>query len=237
MPQHFSSSDHKKFKKLFGIQDTPTKWDIEYTKKLNKYIPYISWIPGLQMIGIWNSLSMNCWKKSSDIDLYIVTSENRMWIVRILITMMFQILRVRKTGSKHAGRFCLSFFSTLKWMDFSKFSLERDPYLFFWTLYFKPILSNNKSYEKFITLNSHHFNLWDFSEIIENNKAYISYSKSTKESNSKLWDILESILKKIFLPKTKKSFQKLWEPFGVIISDTLLKFHDNDIRKNISHKI
>jgi hypothetical protein len=44
------------------------------------------------MVGIGNTISMNCAKSTSDIDLYIVTTPNRMWVVRILITLIFQIL-------------------------------------------------------------------------------------------------------------------------------------------------
>ncbi|MDF1682384.1 MAG: hypothetical protein P1U46_01060 [Patescibacteria group bacterium] len=56
---------------------------------------------------------MNCAKKESDIDLYIVTSDKSMWLNRIIITMIFEVLKVRKTDKKHKDMFCLSFFSTL----------------------------------------------------------------------------------------------------------------------------
>lgn len=45
--------------------------------------------------------------------------------------------------------------------------------------------------------------------------------------------LIDNILKKIFLTKTKHSFLKLNKPYGIIINDNLLKFHDNDIRKDI----
>jgi hypothetical protein len=28
-----------------------------------------------------------------------------------------------------------------------------------------------------------------------------------------------------------ETYEKLWKPWGVVISDTMLKFHDNDQRK------
>jgi hypothetical protein len=52
-----------------------------------------------------------------------------------------------------------------------------------------------------------------------------------------LWDVCEKLFRKIFLPRTKKSFQKLWKPFWVIISDDILKFHDKDKRKEIRDTI
>jgi predicted nucleotidyltransferase len=45
---------------------------------------------------------MNSSTKESDIDLLIVTDNNRLWFVRILVTFIFQILGVRKTDKHHA---------------------------------------------------------------------------------------------------------------------------------------
>ena len=84
------------FKDIFQVSENPGKIEKIFYKKFEKYMKFISWIPGLRMVGIWNTISMNCAKSSSDIDLYIVTAPNRMWLVRILITFIFQILRVRK---------------------------------------------------------------------------------------------------------------------------------------------
>lgn len=44
--------------------------------------------------------------------------------------------------------------------------------------------------------------------------------------------LFESIIKKLWLPRTLKTYDKLGKPWGVVISDTMLKFHDNDQRKN-----
>jgi len=55
-------------------------------------LEFIKWIPGLRMVGIGNSVSMNSASKNSDIDLFIVTDKNRMWLVRILVTLIFQVL-------------------------------------------------------------------------------------------------------------------------------------------------
>lgn len=231
--QKFTSDQHDKFKEYFNIKDTPWKWDGIYLEKTQKYIPYISWIPGIMMVGVWNSLSMNTGSKDSDIDLYIVTQNNAMWSVRILVTLIFQILWVRKTGSKHAGRFCLSFFSTLDGMDFATFALPYDPYLYFWIVYFRPLYNSHRTYEKFLEVNNRWCNLEDFIQIPPPLATLVSPSLTRRG----LGGGINTFLKSIFLPKTKTSFQKLWKPFWVIISDNILKFHDNDIRKQIAKDI
>ncbi len=226
--QKFTSAEHEKFREYFKIKNEPGEWDKIYMEKAQKYIKYINWIPGIMMVGIWNSMAMNCSKESSDIDLYIVTKNNSMWLVRILVTAIFQVLGVRKTASKHAGRFCLSFFSTLDGMDFSKFALEKDIYLYFWIIYFKPLYNRQDTYKSFIEINSKWADFWEYLDT----KNINSDNKETFEC---IW--LNNMLQKIFLPKTLTSFEKLAKPYGIIISENLLKFHDNDIRKQVSRDL
>jgi len=252
MKQVFSKTYHKKFIEYFNIKKNPSKIETDFYKKTTKYIKYIKWIPGLRMIWIWNSISMNSATQDSDIDLYIVSNNNSMWFVRIMITFIFQILWVRKTPKKHAWRFCLSFFSTLDWMDFSNFKLENDIYLYFWIIYFKPILDYNNTYNKFIEQNSNWANFSEYKDVIEDNKQYIKYKKPLscaedtpsdkfispyQEKEDKILILLNNILEKIFLNKTIKHFEKIWKPYGVIINDNLLKFHNDDVREKLKKEL
>lgn len=245
MKQSFFHKQHKAFKEYFWIKDAAGKWDTVYIEKTRRYIPCISWIPGIKMIGVGNSLSMNSGNKNSDIDLFIVTATHSLWFVRIVTTLVFQLLWVRKTASKHAGRFCLSFFATTNALNFWAFAIENDIYLYFWIVYFKPLYDHWGIYNRFLQENSKWADFSKYTDIIIENKKYIVYNSKSKVKEENLpfpkkvptggWIIksIDSLLKHIFLPKTKKSFQKLWKPFGVIISDNMLKFHDNDIRKQV----
>jgi hypothetical protein len=166
-----------------------------------------------------------------------------MWLVRILVTLIFQVLWVRKNEKNHAKRFCLSFFCEIEGLDFSSFALEKDPYLYFWILYFKPILDFWNTYDLFIEKNSSWADFSEFENIIKNNKKYIKYKKNRINLSTEGFSLLKyfytklnNLLKKIFLPKTLKHYQKIWKPFWVIISDKILKFHNWDIRKKIASK-
>lgn len=239
MKQIFSKEIHEKFKKYFEIKEKQSEVEYLFFKKTYKYINYIKWLPWLKMIAIWNSLAMNNANSNSDIDLYIVTTKNSMWLNRIIITFLFQILWVRKNDKNHAGRFCLSFFSTLDWMSFKNWKIENDVYLYFWIIYMKPILDYDNTYEKFLELNNEWLNIDDYKDMINENKKFIQYKKNTKILIilDKLITILDKIVKKLLLPKTLNHFKKIWKPYWVIINDDLLKFHNNDIRQEIKKEI
>ena len=239
MKQKFSKEIHEKFKKYFDIKENQSDIEKDFFKKIYKYVNYIKWIPWLKTISIWNSLAMNNANSESDIDLYIVTTRNSMWLNRIIITFLFQIMWVRKNDKNHAGRFCLSFFSTLDWMSFKNWKIENDIYLYFWIIYMKPILDYDSTYKNFINLNKEWLEIDEYKDIIYNNKKFIQYKKNTKNwlILDKIITILDKIVKKLLLPKTLSHFEKIWKPYWVIINDDLLKFHNNDIRKEIKKEI
>ena len=244
MTQIFTKQQHQDFINKFWIKKNPTKVELDFYKKAEKYINYIKWIPGIKMIWIWNSIAMNCSNKESDIDLYIVSENNRMWIVRIFTTFIFQILWVRKTPKNHAWRFCLSFFSTIDWMDFSSFKIENDIYLYFWIIYFKPLLDKDNTYDLFLEKNKSWANFEKYSYLIEENKKYIKHKNNTKIIIKNLENIkniilnnIEIILKKIFINKTLNHFNKIWKPYWIIINNNMLKFHNWDIREKIKKEL
>lgn len=236
MIQKYTSLDKIKFDKLLNNKSEESKIEKTFYRKTEKYLKFIKWIPWIKMVWIGNSISMNSASKDSDIDLLIVTEKNKMWLVRILVTLIFQILWVRKNDKHHAGRFCLSFFCTVDWLDFSKFALKKDPYLYFWILYFKPILDFWNTYDLFIEKNKSWADFWEFKEIIENNRKYIKYNKIPLLTREGLGVALNNFFKKIFLPKTLKHYNKIGKPYWIIINDNILKFHNWDIRKEIADK-
>ena len=96
---------------------------------------------------------MNACHKDSDIDLFIITRKNRLWSVRIFLTLILSILGQRKTTKKHAGKFCLSFFITEDALSLEHIAIENDVYLEYWVETLKPILNRNKCFEKFMKKN------------------------------------------------------------------------------------
>lgn len=233
--QSFNEKQHQDFINYFNIKKYPSQIEMDFLEKTKKYIRFIKYLPWLRMVWIWNSISMNCADRNSDIDLYIVTTSNSMWFNRILITLIFQLLWVRKTRQKHAWRFCLSFFSTLGWMNFNSWKIKNDIYLYFWILYFKPILDIDNTYSLFIDKNSSWADFSRYNSLVKSNKDNIIYKNETKnKSNNFLITYLDRIIKKVFIKKTLKSYGQIWKPYWIIINKDLLKFHNNDIRKKIS---
>jgi len=242
------SDFHQKFREHYAMRENPSTDELELFEKTQKYSRFVSWIPGLRMIAICNTISMYCSDADSDIDLFVVADEKRMWFVRILMTAIFHILGVRRYGNKVAKRFCLSFFSTTKGLDFNSFRLEHDIYLAYWIYYLKPIVDKGDTYKLLRKLNENWTGeFFSPDEHDKDEKRYVASSWACRRISmlSKFWDITDTLLKKMFFKKSlihtlsKKilhlapSDRDIKTPSGIIINDDMLKFHNNDVREDI----
>ena len=219
MLQNFDLNDFNKFKNYFNIKKSPWEYDIIYLNKAKKYLNILKFCPWLRLAWVGNSTSMNYGNKESDIDLFLVFEENMMWFWRIFFTIFFSILGLRKTKNKHAWRFCLSFFATTSWVDFSSFAII------------------NNTYNLFINKNNSWADFKNYENIINENKSNIVYKKTNVKNSNFILKYIDNILKYFFIKKTTINFNKLNKPYGIVINKHLLKFHNDDKRLEISTKL
>jgi len=233
--QNFNKNIFEKFNHHFWVKKKYSDIELNYINKVNQYLKIINYFPWIRLIAIANSLSMKAANKDSDIDLFIVTTNNSIWLNRFLITLYFSILNLRKTSKNHAWQFCLSFFITENNLNLENIAINNDIYLYFWIVYLKPIINNNNLYNKFIEENNKWINTKEYTNFIQENKKFIKYRKN-KQKTWKIITFIDNLIKKIWLPKTLKTYNKLNKPYWIIINDNMLKFHNNDIRKNLKLK-
>lgn len=222
------------------IKDTPNQHEVYLYERAQKYIRHLSWIPGIRMIAIVNSLSMYATHKDSDIDLFIVCEPWMIYFVRLFSTFILWKKWVWRKGDAIRENFCLSFFITSQSPDLSEIALENDIYLYYWIYYMKPIYEKNDTYLDFLQANS-----WvevDSEQLQKNNKylqeSSTKYKYSTMSPYSlQFFKYLNTLIRFFVHPYTQRSYRKLWMPSGVIISDSILKFHNSDRRQKVRDAI
>lgn len=171
------------FDRYMGARKEPNVHDSMLMSRAERYIRRITWIPGLRMVAVVNSVSMNATHPDSDIDLFIITAHGRMWLVRVLVTSLFYILGVWRKGEDIAGNFCLSFFIEETALDMSRIAIEDDIYLYFWMYYMRPIYVVDDMYDRFRQANL---------DYIYREKN-IPIHLHTREYFGFLWDVLDGI--------------------------------------------
>ena len=205
---------------------------------------WLSWLTHLKMIAVCNNLAYSNSKNDSDIDVFIITAKNKIWLTRLLITLILQLAGLRRHGLNIKDKICLSFYLTEDNLKLQNIALNPDPYFYYWFLTLTPIFDGNIYFEfwrnnnwlKFYTPNA-------FPKIINShrgikNSKFKNYDKKINQKFDKMlmWRIeggrLEKLAKIIQLKKmsANRSSVASQNDTRVIISDTILKFHEQDRR-------
>ncbi len=219
------------------------KWsETDETKKqikiINKYSWIFSFVPGLIAVFYCNTTAFRSANKESDIDLFVVSKNNQLWICRVFLTFFFQILGIRRHENKVKNKFCLSFFSTADGaLNLKDLQIEKnnDPYLAVWIATAELVFGKNEFLKEFQKKNN-----WinDYGLQFKRKSEF----KNTNFIQIMLGNILECLsfewsLKKVFLSRTLKKAKNLKNKNGTIISERYLKFHDKDIRESVLRNI
>lgn len=197
----------------------------------------LSLFPQIQMMALCNSRAMGEADENSDIDLFIISKKWNLWTARCIVTVLSSLMGIRRRNThglqkwgqdyikRTKDKFCLSFFITEEHLNFEDIRLQpEDPYLDRWMYTLIPLVNKNATYEHFMEAN------W-----VEPTYSFINPSWRLflmKLGNIfSFFSLFEHLIKKLWLPRTQKTYERLGKPWGVVISDTMLKFHDNDQRK------
>lgn len=216
----------------------------EKIKKVKWLLKLISKMPFVRAVFICNNLSYLNASDDSDIDLAIITKKNRIWTSRFACTFLMKVLGQRPKANNQKNKICLSFFITENNLDLKKYAYPQDIHFVYWVSQFLPIYWQDNLKERFFEANNWlkeytpNWMPFETNERWQLNRA--SLFKKIKEFFLKCWfgDKWESLLKKLqltIIPKKLKNLSKE-DNSNVIISDSILKFHDKDNRLEISKK-
>ena len=238
-------------KDYFSINSELLEWvnfDIKKEKKLssdtekqekilNKYWFLYKHIPFLDSIYVCNSLSFKSIHEDSDIDLFIVTKNDRIFLAKLFIWIFFKIFWMYGTHQK--DKFCIWFYVTKDNQDLYPISIfPIDLYLAYWIAHLQPLYSENWNFDIYKE------NIW-VKEIIPNYNMDYQKLLKTKIFIWKWWikKILEAIfwwntLNKLLWIIWKKKMnigkKRIWKKWKyMLISDNILKFQAPDIRKTV----
>jgi hypothetical protein len=193
-------------------------------------------LPFVKAIFLANTLSYSNAKDSSDIDLVIITKKERIWTARFFCAGLMKLLKQRPTQTDKKNKICLSFYLTEDNLNLEPYAYKNDIHFAFWAKQFFPLYDPEKLYHKFQQENQ-----WA-SKLIPNYLKYKPNDRRVLTSPSIIQKLIpaccprsmERLLKKFQLKIMPIHLQNLAikDNSDVIISDTILKFHDQDKRQH-----
>lgn len=204
-----------------------SKRKLEIAKKASKLISKVSMV---KFVGITGALAMNNAGKNSDIDLMIVTKANTLWITRLYcyIILWLNGYKTRHPKSKlEKDKLCLNM-----WLDEQDLvwdKKDRNIYTAHEIAQIVPLVSKDKTYEKFLSANKWVLNFWPNSVRIRGNEEKVISPDSSFLSSIPL--ILEQFVFKLQYIYMKSKISR------EIVTPTRAIFHPNDWGKVVLNRL
>ena len=210
----------------------------KFIQEINKHWKLYRSIPFVSEIYLCNSITFNALKEDSDIDLFIITKKDSIRRARFFSILFFTILWLKRSLKNKKWKFCLSFYVTEDNKDLSPILLKdtQDIYLPYWIAHLVPLYQETKKIENIYTKNKRlKSELPNYNEEIQINIWNDNFRWATKIKtflekiySKKHWIFIENLIKRLRIPVLKNKVQRLWNKWKqIVISDAMLKFHDD----------
>lgn len=210
-------------------------------RRARRALRWATWIPFLEAVFMCNTVAFGWPRPQSDIDVFVVVRRNRLWLTRLLITAAIGLSGYRRHGKYVADRVCLSFYITDDVLDLAAVQIEpNDILLTYWVVFLHPLYDSALVANQ-ITARNH----WATvrvpraipDQLIHPSAAVHWIGNAVKKQlgfflRGRLGDWLNygvGFFQKRKMRGNVHSIQN--QPDSrVVVSDTMLKFHENDRR-------
>lgn len=189
-----------------------------------RVINILKLLPCIYFIGITGSLAMANTKQGDDIDFFIITQNNTLWITRFCILCLLQVLgkRREKYTTNARNKICVNLM--LEESQLAFFSQEQTLYIAHEIVQVKPLFTRHNMYQKFLSAN-----IW-VTKFLPNTQVAVQEKKvlyTTETQPHLLVTFLNLLAKWIQLWYMKK------HRTSEIITDTAVAFYGAKTQKRI----
>lgn len=206
---HAQAKEHKRLVKQF----TPS---IQILKRIVKSIPEIT------DVLLVNSFSLGALKPTSDIDIIVICEPKLIWWARLKLTIALERAHLRRKPGNVEEHICLSFFVTKDHLSMDAIAITDDLYLRFWSANVIPLFGRHRSNwlkeNQWLKTFLPHYSVHAQPRIVDSKVSTLSY-------------LANSIVRMPMYRRSKAKAAKLGNESSIVVSDQMLKFHNEDRRQ------
>lgn len=180
-------------------------------------------IPEIEDVFLVNSYVSGALKPTSDIDLLVITQPKVLWWARLKLTAKLEVAGMRRKPGCVEEQFCLSFLVTRDHLDMSKIALKDDIHLAYWSTQIQSLLHRSEAawWQQNTWLNK------IFPSFDTTHQSLQTVQSHPVSMASRIGNALVKIPLKI---RHHYRSKHLGPDSSIVISDTMLKFHNEDRR-------
>ena len=211
-----------------------------YWKRVRRFLPVLRLVPNLRMVAVCNNLAFSKVDETSDIDLFVIAKKGRLFSTRLIVTLLLQVMGVRRHGDAVAGRFCLSFFVDDSALNLKSIALKNDIYLSYWIKSMLPVIDDGVS-RKFLKSNSWAKDRFEFRDdfCIDGSRVFKKsiLMNFLREFYKLTFDLIlgsfvELVLRGWQLKRARRKAEFAAAGSSLVITSHILKFHNIDRRRH-----
>jgi hypothetical protein len=223
---------------LPALREERYRHSVRKWRRARRWARVFGALPGVELVGIGNTLAFHAAKDASDIDFFIVTKPGTIWRTRALCAGLAALFRLRPTETVTRDKLCLSFFVTDDALDLAPLKhpgAELDIYLLYWIAQMTPLAGSSHAYDKFFEANA-----WVWKFLPNTAVRFVTYETNM---TGRVLGVLGRVLGFVSGDFMKEKQMLKFPPAineavarrdgSAVISDSMLKFHLNDRRAQI----
>lgn len=120
----------------------------EYAKQLKR----LEKIPWIHLLSITGSLAAANPQEKDDIDIFLVTKENRLWLTRFFVVLYLKIWGLYRTDETPSGKICPNLLISEKNLTWTK--EKQNLFVAAEIVRMQPVINRNNAYERFLSQNN-----------------------------------------------------------------------------------
>ncbi|MBP9760756.1 MAG: hypothetical protein KBD15_00755 [Candidatus Magasanikbacteria bacterium] len=203
----------------------------------------LRWIPFVRACCVCNTVAGGGVKPDSDIDVFLIIQERRLWVTRLLVTLVLSLFFLRRTKTRVTNKICLSFYVTTNQQCLCHVRMpEPDIYFAYWMHHLIPVYDPDHSLGVLMEKNTWLQEYLPHASLAHapQSSVQIHHTRISQKVQQvfeyffggKRGDFFEKKTKAVQLKKMQHNTTSLQHAGDtrVMISDSILKFHENDRR-------
>ena len=209
-------------------------------KKLLRVVRFFSLLPTVRGVAAVNTLSWWQTKRTSDIDLLIITRPKTLWVTRFFLVVPFLLFGKRphaltRKGEEPMDPFCFSFFLSDHDVNIQPIKIpDGDPYLAYWTKALVPLLDKDRVFDRLAQENTWADHVLPNASSKPHHHKLHTYQLPSFPLPFHLFDRALEFIQRKWLPSAITELAN--KDTRVILSDQMLKFYVKDRRTLFKEK-
>lgn len=210
---------------LIELRQKRYNYSVRKLKIAHKFSMIFSFLPFIKVVTLANVIGAHNMRDEGDIDLFIITEKNRIWLSRLYCAGLAKILNKRPTPELKRDKICLSFYITDDNLNLESLKIKpQDPYFDYWLKTMVLLYNRKGTYRNFLLANNLLLENKSSSSVI---KVKVNIVLDALEKMAKKWQlkILPAALKNVLISSE-----------GKFINDKILKLYWRDRNAEILEK-